>query len=51
MSPIFVIFKKLPKVINRPWSENSPNLVTLTRYLHMYTEIIFVLNKQCLNEF
>jgi hypothetical protein len=25
----FVIFKKLPKVNNRPLGENSPNLVTL----------------------
>jgi hypothetical protein len=24
-----VIFRPLPKVNNRPWGENSPNLVTL----------------------
>jgi hypothetical protein len=29
MWPIFVFFKKLPKVNNRPLGENSANLVAL----------------------
>jgi hypothetical protein len=31
MWAIYVTFKKLTKVTNRPMGENSPNLVTLLR--------------------
>jgi hypothetical protein len=39
-----VIFKKLPKVNNRPMSENSPNLVTLERSTKQKQEVVLFQN-------
>jgi hypothetical protein len=43
-----LILEKLPSVNNRPWGENSPNLVTLPPE-HLRTFILFsgTLAKEC----